>query len=886
MLFYFFSTIKFRRKKKKAYRAKRLTIHSYRLYSRYKQKEVREYHKLLKRTLRRRYKQNRKFFLVLYFFLRSLLCFKKSILKVSNDKNFNLLPFSKKKLVLHLLKKSRLLSKRLLELKFKKRARYRRLLFKFSIISRELFFSSYRLHRIKKKPYEVVDWFMRGLRERGPAYYDLWNHYNRNKELYRYLRDLYRFSRFGLVFLSLILVFVLFLVLYVLPFINFILFCFFVAPVLSLNLFFETILPFLLQTADNLFFLFQEIFFFFKTIIKMIYSIQLLPEIIILLGIFLIICIQTWVLSYYNLRYFKKLIIASFGLERAQLFFEKNQMSSILSNRLSQIKQLFIVSTFWDISLCCLLISMFFLIFTGIDFVTNTDYASFLYLEKTNLLNGMNDKFFGSHFFYDSFTFYSRFFILLASIFFLIIFKSELTTDSKFQRIEFIILFLLGILFSMLMISASSLLSLFLIIEGLVAIMYVLTAGNFLEINYPVSVSLKFRSTEGSIKYLVTNAVAGSFFLIGSIFLLYSTKGEIYFTNLHIFLSLDHINSLPFFSQLGILLGLLCLAFTFLFKIGSFPFYSWMIDLYESANLGILSFFVLIPKMAILLTIINLQRFLFYHFPLVFFFIFLSCGILSLIAGAILALKQTKINRLVAYSSVSQIGSFLILLALTTLNINISYLLPMLFVISYSFVMLQFMAILIGLKRLPFFSSISVLQELAFIKNLPVSVQTIFATFIFNLAGVPPFLGWLLKSLVVFTSIFLTFNFFFDINNFDVYFLSTLSNFELSFLTFFKEHIFNIKTSFFSSNLSFSFFIFLSVIIFFALTVSVYYSLQLYKIIFFETKNISVVHSTKTPNYNTSLLLGSTIFFLFFFNIFLLITVLDVFSWTLFLCYF
>lgn len=150
MLFYFFSTIKFRRKKKKAYRAKRLTIHSYQLYSRYKQKEVREYHKLLKRTLRRRYKQNRKFFLVLYFFLRSLLCFKKSILKVSNDKNFNLLPFSKKKLVLHLLKKSRLLSKRLLELKFKKRARYRRLLFKFSIISRELFFSSYRLHRIKK----------------------------------------------------------------------------------------------------------------------------------------------------------------------------------------------------------------------------------------------------------------------------------------------------------------------------------------------------------------------------------------------------------------------------------------------------------------------------------------------------------------------------------------------------------------------------------------------------------------------------------------------------------------------------------------------------------------------------------------------------------------
>jgi NADH-quinone oxidoreductase subunit N len=438
----------------------------------------------------------------------------------------------------------------------------------------------------------------------------------------------------------------------------------------------------------------------------------------------------------------------------------------------------------------------------------------------------------------------------------------------------------------MLMVSASSLLSLFLIIEGLVAVMYVLTAGNFLETSYPVLISLKFRSTEGALKYLITNAIAGSFFLLGSVFLLYSANGEIYFSNLHLLLLPSNINSLPFLSQVGILLGLLCIALTFLFKAGSFPFYSWMVDLYESANLGILSFFILIPKMAILLTIINLQRFLFYHFPVVFASLFLVCGLLSLVGGAVLALKQNKINRLVAYSSVSQIGSFLVLLSFIILSSDISYLLPMLFVVSYSFIMLQFMSILIGIKKLPFLSSPTLLLDLSFVKNLPVSIQTLFATFIFNLAGIPPFLGWLLKAMVVFTSIFLSFDIFFHFGVNDARVLSTLSSFELSFLTFLRENILDIKTSFFSLNLSFSFFIILSILVFLALTTSVYYSLQIYKVIFSESKNISVVCSTKTLTYYTSILLGSTIFVLFFFNIFLLLSICDIFIWTVFLCFF
>jgi len=330
------------------------------------------------------------------------------------------------------------------------------------------------------------------------------------------------------------------------------------------------------------------------------------------------------------------------------------------------------------------------------------------------------------------------------------------------------------------MVAASSLLSLFLIIEGLVMVMYVLNAGGSLFSFYPFDKMNRLRPAEGSLKYVITNAVAASFFLLGSILIVLFTQGEIYFHNIHSILSVGNtFGQMSLDHQLGLLLGFTLILLTFLFKVGLFPFHAWMADLYESSTLGVLTFFVLVPKMAILFTIVNLYRFFFINYPFIFGIIFVLVGLLSVVIGAVMASKQVKISRLIAYSSISQVGTLFILLPLVGLNSIIPLILVIIFISSYGLVMSYFMSVLSSFKLARTLKSVSLVRDLSFIKALPNFVQITFALFIFNLSGMPPFLGWLLKSLVLFTILLLAFD------SFMLFDFSTLSQFDLSIMSFF-----------------------------------------------------------------------------------------------------
>lgn len=615
---------------------------------------------------------------------------------------------------------------------------------------------------------------------------------------------------------------------------------------------------------------------------------QLIPEIILLLGIVFMLLIQSWANQHYNAGFFRNLLVRGFGKERVDSLESQSFLNRSFGSRLGEIKQLRLISFSWGIAFLSVLLSLIWLLYSSVDTVHSIS-LNLLSTSKQFSFIGVNDILFGNHFYFDNFVFYSRFFILVVSLIFLLIFKNEIDLDSKLQKIEFLVLVLLGIFFSILMVAASSLLSLFLIIEGLVMVMYILSAGGSLSSIYPVSKIIRFRSTEGSLKYVIVNAVAGSFFLIGSILIILFTNGELYFLNLNSFLSLhDTSNFLSVYAQVGILVGFIFIALTFLFKVGSVPFHAWMADLYESSTLGVLTFFVLIPKMAILFTLVNLYRFLFVHFPVIFFFFFLIAGLVSLIVGAILASKQVKISRLIAYSSVSQVGSLLILLSLVGLNPNIPYVLVMLFVISYSLVMSHFMSILSSVKRSPLLLSISLIKELPFIKTLPVVAQTIFVTFIFNLSGMPPFLGWLLKSLVLFVSISLAFDSFLSFNDSSLFLSSSpiYSNLELCIFSYFFDSGISGHNHNFLSNLLFLFLLLFSVVVFIILIVSIHYSVQLYKVTFSEFNNLPFDNSTSTgSNYNVSLLLGSLIFVIAIINVLSFFCILGIFSWLQFACF-
>jgi len=168
-----------------------------------------------------------------------------------------------------------------------------------------------------------------------------------------------------------------------------------------------------------------------------------------------------------------------------------------------------------------------------------------------------------------------------------------------------------------------------------------------------------------------------------------------------------------------------------------------------------------------------------------------------MLVGSVLASSQTKLNRLLAYSSISQVGSLLMLFSLVILNPNIPSSLLILFAIIYTAVSIQTISLMSNLRGGTFSSPLlSRLKDYNFIKLMPQFVQTLFSAFVFNLSGLPPFIGWLLKAILAFGALLLLFS---DVN--------LLLNFDL-----------------------FSPIIWISVLIFFSSMISLYYSIRLYKI--------------------------------------------------------
>lgn len=159
----------------------------------------------------------------------------------------------------------------------------------------------------------------------------------------------------------------------------------------------------------------------------------------------------------------------------------------------------------------------------------------------------------------------------------MILYKFEIQNDSRLRRIEFLFLFLIGCALSLFMISSASLLSLFLSVEGLVMVMYVLTAGSSVLSGFPIVKILRFRSVEGALKYAITNAIATGSFLFGSVLIFFFTGGEIYFGSINKILSnlvLDLNDTGSIFVYSGLLVGCLFIAITFFFKLGLAPFHN------------------------------------------------------------------------------------------------------------------------------------------------------------------------------------------------------------------------------------------------------------------------------------------------------------------------
>jgi NADH-quinone oxidoreductase subunit N len=310
--------------------------------------------------------------------------------------------------------------------------------------------------------------------------------------------------------------------------------------------------------------------------------------------------------------------------------------------------------------------------------------------------------------------------ITLLAAFLVLVISPTYLKIFKIFKIEYPILILCSVLGMMIMISSNDLIVFYMGLELQSLALYVLATFN----------RDNLKSSEAGLKYFVLSALSSGLLLYGCS-LVYGFSGS---TNFDIIAT--QLNSNEYALTFGIVFILVGLAF----KISAVPFHMWAPDVYEGSPTTVTLFFTMVPKVAALTVFI---RFLFVPFLNLieqWQMILIFMSIASMLFGAIAAIGQTNLKRLIAYSSIGHIGYILAGLA-TGSNEGIQS--SIVYMSIYVVMNLGLFSCLLMLKRNnEYYEDLSDLSGLS--KNHPL-ISVSFLVILFSLAGIPPLAGFFAK---------------------------------------------------------------------------------------------------------------------------------------------
>ena len=287
-------------------------------------------------------------------------------------------------------------------------------------------------------------------------------------------------------------------------------------------------------------------------------------------------------------------------------------------------------------------------------------------------------------------------------------------------KIEYPILLLSSILGMSIMISSNDLIVFYMGLELQSLALYVLAS-------FKRESSL---SAESGLKYFVLSALSSGLLLYGCS-LIYGYAGS---TNFDIISR--NINSVNYGLTLGIVFILVGLAF----KISAVPFHMWAPDVYQGSPTSVTIFFAILPKIAALTVFIRFLYIPFINLIDQWQVIIIFLSIASMIFGAVAAIGQKNLKRLMAYSSISHMGFALAGLAVGTnegIQSSITYM------SLYVIMNLSFFSSLFMLKiNQKYYETIDDLSGLS--KNHPMLSLAMLVS-LFSLAGIPPLAGFFAK---------------------------------------------------------------------------------------------------------------------------------------------
>lgn len=325
--------------------------------------------------------------------------------------------------------------------------------------------------------------------------------------------------------------------------------------------------------------------------------------------------------------------------------------------------------------------------------------------------------------------------VLISTIFFLQI-QKKYTLDNKINTFEYLILIIISLLGLMLLISSYNLILIFLSIE-LQSLCFYILAGYQRKSVF---------SSEAALKYFIMGAIASGFILFGSS-IIYMITGSLNLGD--IFVILSNINE---YSNLEImtncLFGFYLILAGLLFKIGSAPFHFWVADVYEGSSDNITAFFSIVPKIAIIGLLLRIFFDTCFNVSVFFGNIFLTFSFISILIGAFATLKQRKIKRLLAFSSIGHVGFILIAFVANTVYSIQSILF---YICIYIVMTLNFWTILLSIKKNNKY--LKFLTDFTNFSKINPTISIILILNLFSMAGIPPLAGFFSKMFIFYTAL-------------------------------------------------------------------------------------------------------------------------------------
>ncbi|MFN3146747.1 MAG: NADH-quinone oxidoreductase subunit NuoN [Paracoccaceae bacterium] len=373
--------------------------------------------------------------------------------------------------------------------------------------------------------------------------------------------------------------------------------------------------------------------------------------------------------------------------------------------------------------------ALLFAVYTGKDklaptLVWGTAAVFVLCAAWIGLTGGGTNLAFGGSYVDDAFARFAKVVILLSAAAVLVMSEGYMSRRDLL-RFEYPILVALASVGMMVMVSAHDLIVLYMGLELQSLALYVVA-------------SLRrdsAKSTEAGLKYFVLGALSSGLLLYGAS-LTYGYAGTTQFAGI--------VEAASGEISLGLLFGLVFLLSGFAFKVSAAPFHMWTPDVYEGAPTPVTAFFATAPKMAAMGLFARVVHDAFGNIPADWGQIIAFLSVLSMFLGAIAAIGQRNIKRLMAYSSIAHMGYALMGLAAGT-AFGVQAML--IYMAIYVTMNIGTFAFILSMERdgSPV-TDIGALNQLS--KSEPLKALAVLIL-MFSLAGVPPLVGFFGKFYVL-----------------------------------------------------------------------------------------------------------------------------------------